>query len=191
LNAFSVTIQGHAVTLGRRERSFPSLSTLCGHPRHCSAMPGTVMTSPMLLECTGTRRRHNRHCAEYGPPVDGTLEPACGGGRTTNHYAATLEAAPVRAQDAPRHLHWSRICQDDHQLRGTAHHASTRRKIVWHACKLLPPWPIKGGAVPHRRGQGTMDNNHPHALRLLLDIGICINQYLWDLEARPPLPPRL
>jgi hypothetical protein len=21
-------------------------------------------------------------------------------------------------------------------------------EIVWHACKLLPPWPIKGGAVP-------------------------------------------
>jgi hypothetical protein len=21
-------------------------------------------------------------------------------------------------------------------------------RIVWHACKLLPPWSIKGGAVP-------------------------------------------
>jgi hypothetical protein len=21
-------------------------------------------------------------------------------------------------------------------------------EIVWHACKLQPPWPIKGGAVP-------------------------------------------
>jgi hypothetical protein len=29
------------------------------------------------------------------PPVDGTLESARGGGRATNHYAATLEAAPV------------------------------------------------------------------------------------------------
>jgi hypothetical protein len=56
----------------------------------------------MMLECTGTRRRHDRHCTAYGRPVDGTLEPARGGGRTTNHYAATLEAAPVRAQDAPR-----------------------------------------------------------------------------------------
>jgi hypothetical protein len=133
---------------GRRERSFLSLSTLCGHPRHCSATLGTVTTSPMLLECTGTRRRHDHHCAAYGPPVDGTLEPARGGGRTTNHYAATLEAAAVRAQDAPRRLDWSRIRQDDRQLRGTAHHASTRRKIVRHACKLLHPWPIKGGEVP-------------------------------------------
>jgi hypothetical protein len=21
-------------------------------------------------------------------------------------------------------------------------------EIVWYTCKLLPPWPIKGGAVP-------------------------------------------
>jgi hypothetical protein len=66
----------------------------------------------MLLECAGTRRRHDRHCAVYGPPVDGTLEPARGGGWKTNHYAATLEAAPVQAQDAPRRLDWSRIRQD-------------------------------------------------------------------------------
>jgi hypothetical protein len=63
----------------------------------------------MLLECAGTRRRHDCHNAAYGPPVDGTLEPARGGGRTTNNYAATLENAPVQAQDMPRHLDWSRI----------------------------------------------------------------------------------
>jgi hypothetical protein len=108
-NAFSVTTQGYAVTSGRRERSSPSLSTLCGHPRHCSTTPGTMTTSPMLFECTGTKRRHDCHCAAYRPPIDGTLEPARGGGRTTNHYAATLEAAPVQAQDAPRCLDWSRI----------------------------------------------------------------------------------
>jgi hypothetical protein len=136
------------MTSGRREQSFPSLSTLCGHPHHCSATPGIVTTSPTLLECTGTGHRHDRHCTAYGRPVDGTLEPARGGGRTTNHYATTLEAAPVRAQDATRRPDWSRIRQDSRQLRGTARHTSTRRKIVQHACKLLPPWPIKGGAVP-------------------------------------------
>jgi hypothetical protein len=142
-----VTTQGYAVTSGRRERSSPSLSTLCGHPRHCSVTPGTVTTSPTLLECTGTGHHHYRHCVTHGPPIDCTLEPAHDGGRTTNHYAATLEAAPVRAQDAPRRPDWSRIRQDGRQLRGTARHASTRRKIVQHACKLLPPWLIKGGAV--------------------------------------------
>jgi hypothetical protein len=155
-NTFPVTTQGHVVMSGHRERSFPSLSTLCGHPRHCSATQGTVVTSPMLLECTGTGRRHDRHCIAYGRPVDGSLEPARGGGRTTNHYAATLEAAPVRAQDAPRRPDWSRIRQDGRQLHGTARHTSTRRKIVWHTCKLLPPWPIKGGEVP--QPQGTRDD---------------------------------
>jgi hypothetical protein len=110
----------------------------------------------MLLECTGTRRRHDHHCAAYEPPLTAPSNRPTGGGRTTNQYAATLEAAPVRAQDAPRRLDWSRIRQDSRQLRGTAHHTSTRRKIVRHACKLLPPWPIKGGAVP--QPQGTRDD---------------------------------
>jgi hypothetical protein len=151
-NAFPVTTQGYIVTSGRRERSPPSLSALCGHPRHCSATPGTATTYPTLLERTGTGRRHAHHCAAYGPPVVGTLESARGGGRTTNHYATTLEAAPVRAQDAPRRPDWSRIRQDGRQLCGTVHHASTRRRIVRHACKLLPPWSIKGEAVPQPQG---------------------------------------
>jgi hypothetical protein len=106
----------------------------------------------MLLECAGTRRLHDCHCAAYVPPVDGTLESAHCGSQTTNHYAATLEAAPVRAQDAPRRLGWGRIRQDGRQLRGAARHASTRREIVRHTCKLFPPWPIKGGAVPQAAG---------------------------------------
>jgi hypothetical protein len=182
-----MTTQGYAVTSGRRERSPPSLSALCGHPRHCSATPGTATTYMTLLERTGTGRHHAHHCAAYGPPVDGTLESARGGGRTTNHYATTLEATPVQAQDAPRRPDWSRIRQDGRQLRGTVRHASTRRRIVWHACKLL-----KGEAVPlPHGGGGTTDSDHVHALRLHHDIGTCLSQYLWDLEARPPLPPRL
>jgi hypothetical protein len=188
-NTSSVTTQGYTVTSGRPERSSPSLSTLFGHPRHCSTTPGTVTTSLTRLECTGMGHRHYRHCTAYGPPVDGTLESARGGGRTTNHYAAALEAAPVRAQDAPRRPDWSRIRQDGRQLCGAARHTSTRRKIVRHACKLHPPWPIKGGAVPPL--QGATDSDHPRALRLHHDIGTCLDQYLWDLEARPPLPPCL
>jgi hypothetical protein len=176
---------------GRRERSSPSLLVLCGNPRHCSATPGTATAYPTLLERTGTGHRHACHCAAYGPPVDGTLESARGGDRTTNHYAITLEAAPVRAQNVPRRPDCSRIRQDGRQLRGTACHASIRRKIVWHTCKLLPPWPIKGGAVPQPQGGQTTDNDHTRALRLHHDIGTHLNQYLQDLEARPPLPPCL
>jgi hypothetical protein len=60
----------------------------------------------MLLERAGTRRRHDGHCATYAPPVNGTLESTHYGGRTTNRYVATLEAAPVPAQDAPRRPGW-------------------------------------------------------------------------------------
>jgi hypothetical protein len=63
---------------------------------------------------------------------------------------------------------------------------------VRHACKLLSPWPIKGGAVPQPQGTDMeTDDAHLHAFRLHHDIGTFLNQYLWDLEDLPPLPPRL
>jgi hypothetical protein len=88
------------------------------------------------------------------PPLTAPSNRPTGGGRTTNHYATTLEAAPVQAQDAPRRPDWGRIHQDGRQLRDTARHASTRRRIVRHTCKLLPHWPIKGEAVPQPQGAG-------------------------------------
>jgi hypothetical protein len=84
----------------------------------------------------------------YGLPVNGTLELAHHGGRSTNYHATTLESAPVQVQDAPRRLNRSGIRQDDHQLYVTVRHTVTRIKIVLSACKLHPPWPIKGGAAP-------------------------------------------
>jgi hypothetical protein len=142
------------VTSGQRERSSSLLSALCGHPRHCSATPGTATTSPMLLERTGTGRRHARHCTSYGPPLTASSNRPASGGWTTSLCATTLEVTPVRAQDTPRRTNRSEIRQDGRQLRGTARHASTRRRTVRHACKLLPPWPIKGGAVPRPQGTG-------------------------------------
>jgi hypothetical protein len=76
----------------------------------------------------------------YELPVNGTLELAHHGGRSTNYYAATLEAAPVRAQDAPRRLSGSGIRQDSRQLHRTVRHTVTRIEIVLRACKLHPPW---------------------------------------------------
>jgi hypothetical protein len=148
-----MTTQDCTVTSGQRERSSPSLSALCGHPRHYSATPGTATTSPTLLERTGTGRRHAHHCTSYGPPSTAPSSRPMGSGRTANLYTTTLEAALVRAQDSPRRPNRSEILQDDRQLRGTARHAFTRRKTVRHACKLLSPWPIKGGAVPQPQGR--------------------------------------
>jgi hypothetical protein len=155
-NAFSVLTQGHAVTSGQRDRSSPSLSTLCDHPRHCRTMPGTVTTS---RRCWGAR----------GQDVATTATvPRTGPSSTTPSNRPTTAVGRPTATPPPTH-----------------------REIAWHACKLLTPWPIKGGAVPNRRGHGTTDNNQPHALCLLHDIGTCLNQYLWDLDDRPLLPPRL
>jgi hypothetical protein len=79
---FSVIMQGYAVTSGRWERSTPSPSALCGHPRHCSITPGDVVTSPTLLKCRGTGRHHARHCASYDLPLTpSSIRPADGGGR--------------------------------------------------------------------------------------------------------------
>jgi hypothetical protein len=86
---------------GQRGWSSPSLSALCGHPRHCSATPGTATTSPTLLKHTGTGRRHACHCASYGRPLTAPSNLPAGGGRTANLYTTTLEAAPIRAQDTP------------------------------------------------------------------------------------------
>jgi hypothetical protein len=188
-NAFYMTTQYYTVTSGQRERSSPSLSTLYGHPRHCSATSGTATTSPTLLERTGTGRRHAHHCTSYRSPLTAPSNRPAGGSRTASLYATTLEVAPIRAQDTPRCPNRSKIRQYGRQLRGTARHASTRRRIVRHTCKLLSPLPVKGRAIPSRRG--TTDSDHTHAFRLHHDIGTCLNQYPWDLEARPPLPPRL
>jgi hypothetical protein len=142
------------VTSGRRERSSPSLLALCGHPRHCSATPGTATTSPTLLERTGTGRCHACHCTSYGPPLMAPSSRPAGGGRTTNLYATTLEVAPIRAKDTPRRPNRSKIRQDGRQLRGTSRHASTRMRIVRHTCKLLSPWPIKGREISQPQGTG-------------------------------------
>jgi hypothetical protein len=88
-NVFSVLTQGHAVTSGRRDRSSPSLSTLCGHPRPCSATPRTAATTPALLERTGAGRCHARRCTPYGSTVNGTLESAHYGSQVANCYTTT------------------------------------------------------------------------------------------------------
>jgi hypothetical protein len=89
------------MTYGRRERSSPSLSALCGHPRHCNAAPGTAAPPPTLLRRTGTGHRHARQCASYGLPSTAPLSWIAGSGWTSTLYATTLEAALVRAQNLP------------------------------------------------------------------------------------------
>jgi hypothetical protein len=114
------------------------------HSGHCSAILDVVKahgdrTSPRLLLCL------------VRPPVNGTLEPARGrrpDKQPLHHHPRSCSCTGT----APRRPKRSKIRQDGRQLRGTARHASTLRRIVRHACKLLSPWPIKGGAVPQPQG---------------------------------------
>jgi hypothetical protein len=94
------------------------------HHARCS---GDILA---LLQRAETSHCHNGHCATYGLPVNGALELAHHGGRSTNYYAATLEAAPVRAQDAPRCRNGSMIRQDGRQFHCTVRHTVTRIEIV-------------------------------------------------------------
>jgi hypothetical protein len=134
-----------------------------GHPHHCqpcATIPATAAPRQTLWrhpDAVGARRDKTspqRPLCHVRAPVNRTLESAHYGGQSTNRYTAALEAAPVRAQDALRRLNRSGIRQDDRQLHSTALHNSTRRETVQHACKLLPPWPIKGGAAPQPRERG-------------------------------------
>jgi hypothetical protein len=124
--------------VGPAGAAIPSLSVLCGHPRRCSATPRTATTSLMLLERTGTGCRHTCRCTSYGPPWTTPSSRPKDNGRRANRYTTTLEAAPVRAQDAPRRHDWNKIRQDGRQLPGTARHASTRRRIVQQPVNRSP-----------------------------------------------------
>jgi hypothetical protein len=113
---------------------------------------GCCGDTPDAVGAHGGRTSPCRTLYLVRPPWTAPSSRPADNGRTTNLYTTTLEATPVRAQDAPRRPEWNKIRQDGRQLRGTARHASTRRRIVRHACKSLSPWPIKGRAIPQLQG---------------------------------------
>jgi hypothetical protein len=153
------------VTSARRERSSPSLSTLRSHPRHCSATLGTVTTSPTLWKRTGIGRHHNHRCTSYGLSLTPPSSRPADDGRTVNHYAITLEAAPVRAQDSPRRPAGARFARTTVNSATLLAMPSHVGKIVRHTCKLLSPWPIKGGAIPQPQGGQQRRSAYLHAFR--------------------------
>jgi hypothetical protein len=179
------------VTSARRERSSPSLSTLRGHPRHCSATLGTVTTSPTLWKRTGIGRHHDHRCTSYGLSLTPPSSRPADDGRTVNHYAITLEAAPVRAQDSPRRPAGARFARTTVNSATLLAMPSHVGKIVRYTCKLLSHWPIKGGAIPQPQGDSRDDRHTYTPFAPHHDICTRLNQYLRDLEDQPPLPPRL
>jgi hypothetical protein len=89
--------------------------------------------------------------------------------------------------DASPKAKFARTAVDSDALSTMPSHVA---KTVRHACKLPPPWPIKGGAVPWP--QGDDGSKHSHALTAFtMILALASIKNLWDLEARLPLPPRL
>jgi hypothetical protein len=139
---YSTPARDGAVTSDQWERS-PSLpSALCDHPGRCTIIPdavrvcgdGTPPRQPMCL---------------VRPHVNGTLESPRG--RPSNeqplHHPPSkplLDAHRIR-HDAPPEARFARTTVYFMALYAMPLHVG---EIVWHTCKLLPPWPIKGGAVP-------------------------------------------
>jgi hypothetical protein len=52
-NIFCALLQDHTVMSGRRDGSSPSLSALCGHPRHCRTTRDAVATSQCCWDMQG------------------------------------------------------------------------------------------------------------------------------------------
>jgi hypothetical protein len=151
-NIFYVLIQGHAVMSGQRDRSSPSLSALCGHPRHCRTTRGHCGNTPSLLGCTGTRHRHNGHCATYRPSSTApSSRPTTAAGQPT---ATPLPSKPPLYEHRTHHDASTGAGFARTAVSSAALLAIPRREIVRHACKLLPSWPIKGGAAPSRGDTG-------------------------------------
>jgi hypothetical protein len=82
---------------------------------HCYNNSGAV-------EHAGTGCRHACHCTPYGSPSTASSSPF--EDATANHYAFTLEAAPVPVRDTPQQQDHSKDRQDGRQLRGAARHTS-------------------------------------------------------------------
>jgi hypothetical protein len=84
LNIFSVLTQDHAMMSGRRDRSPPSLSTLCDHPRHCCATPGTVTASRRCWDVRGQDVATTATVPRTGPPSTAPSNwPTTAAGRPT------------------------------------------------------------------------------------------------------------
>jgi hypothetical protein len=123
---YSTPARDDTVTSGQWERSLPSPSALCDHPRHHDAIPATASPYPALWKHAVTGHRHASHCASYGLMSTTPSSPHADSPRTSNLYATPLEATPGHAQDMPRRPARSGIRQDGRLLHGTVRHASTR-----------------------------------------------------------------
>jgi hypothetical protein len=148
----------------------------------------------MLWKRTVTGHRHSSHCASYGPrqrhPRVFTWT-ALERTTSTPPPSKLLMGAHRTHRDALPEARFARTAIYSMALYTMPPHVV---RTVRHACKLLPPWPIKGGTVPSHRGTKT-DNAHLHAflLHTILALALISTSGTWRtsllsrLACSPPL----
>jgi hypothetical protein len=145
---YSSSARDDAMTSGQWERSPLSPSALCDRPRHRDAIPATASPYPTLWKHAATGHRNAGHCALYGLMSTTPSSPHADGPRTSNLYATPskplLDAHRTR-HDSPPEAGFAKTVVYSTALYAMPTHIG---EIVRHDCKLPPPWPIEGGAVP-------------------------------------------
>jgi hypothetical protein len=113
------------------------------------AIPATASPSPTLWRRAATGRRHASYCTPVRPRVNGTLESShravARQETSTQPPSKPLLGTHRTRHDAPPEARFARTAVYFVTLCTMPLHAG---EIVRYACKLPPPWPIKGGVVP-------------------------------------------
>jgi hypothetical protein len=185
-----VPARDDTVTSDQCGASPPSPSALCGHPNRCAAISSTATPSPSLWEPWTTRHCHPLHCAPFGLPL-----------ATPSSRHMDGDSSGRSPQSHPHSRFWastglatthvgSKIRQDDQQLHNTVHHTAIRSlglcgTIVNHL-PLAYKNRSRSPGCKRRTDSGTLA-----FFRLHHDIGTSPQSNLRDLQAPPPLPPRL
>jgi hypothetical protein len=130
--------------------------TLHHHPRRCGSTRRRDITAPIAVPRTASRQRHPRismrAAIERETPTPPPSMPLLDGHRARH--------------DVPPEARFARTAVYSTALNAIPPHVD---KTVRHACKLPPPWPIKGRAAPWPQGD---DREHSLARFLLHhDIG--------------------
>jgi hypothetical protein len=141
-----------------------------------SPLSGSPYRSFTVVRPTGPRQTHPRVSVQTTtqwkisapPPLMPLLD-----GRRARH-------------DAPPEARFARTAIHSVVLFAMPLHVA---RTVRHACKLLPPWPIKWGAVTWSQGKERYSaHTHTHALPAFTTVLVLASiKNLWDQEARPPL----
>jgi hypothetical protein len=145
---YSTPAQDYAVMSGRRGQSLRHHRSCAAIPAIPNTIPGIVSPSPSLWGDGVTRRRHAGCCAPCGLLLAATWSQCTDDDHTgdpTPPPSKPLLDGYRAHHDAPPDARFARTAVYSMALRIMQVHVD---KTMQHACKLPPPWPIKGGAVP-------------------------------------------